>query len=87
MLLGEILEYQIGKNTIFHIKKVIFFETTKFAVSAWSIDQKTPENPQNLVKRGQKFNIFGKSTLLNRGFSLKSRFYRIEIVRQALLLS
>ena len=50
VLLGEILGNQIGKNAIFHIKKVSFYKTTEFAVSAWSIDQKT-SNPQNLVKQ------------------------------------
>ena len=44
VLLGEIFGNQIGKNAIFHIKKSPFYKTT----DAWSIDQKTPENPQNL---------------------------------------
>ena len=61
VLLGEILGNQIGKNAIFHIEKVSFcFKTTEFAVSAWSIDQKTPENPQNLVKKRAKIENFWK---------------------------
>ena len=50
VLLGEILGNQIGKNAILHIKKVSFIKKQEFAVSARSIDQKTPENPPNLVK-------------------------------------
>ena len=60
VLLGEILGNQIGKNAIFHIKKSPFYKTTEFAVSAWSIDQKTPENPQNLVKKRAKIQYFWK---------------------------
>ena len=60
---------KLVKIQYFTFKKSVFFKTAKFAVSAWSIDQKTPENPQNLVKKGQKCNIFWKSTLLYRGFS------------------
>ena len=49
VLLGEILGNQIGKNAIFQVKKVFFFyQTIKFAVSAWTSDQKTPENPKKL---------------------------------------
>ena len=52
VLLGEIIGNQIGKNAIFYVKKgLLFLQTTKFAVSAWIFDQKTPENPQNMVKK------------------------------------
>ena len=61
VLLGEILGNQIAKNAIFHIKKSSFFyKTTEFAVSAWSIDQKTSENPQSLVKKRAKIQYFRK---------------------------
>lgn len=60
VLLGEILGNQIGKNAIFHIKKSPFYKTTEFAVSAWRIDQKTPENPQKLVKMRLEIQYFWK---------------------------
>ena len=42
VLMGEMLGNQIGKNAIFHVKKVFFFyQTKKFVVSAW-------------LKKGQK---------------------------------
>ena len=66
VLLDEILGNQMGKNAIFHVKKIFFFyQTTKIAVSAWKFDQKTSENFIFI----EKFNIFGKFTLLYRGFS------------------
>ena len=52
VLLGEIIGNQIGKNAIFYVKKgLLFLQTTKFAVSAWIYDQKTPEHPQNRVSK------------------------------------
>ena len=60
MLLGGIIGNQIGKIAISQLKSLFFFKTTEFAVSAWSIEQKTPENPQNLVKKRAKIQYFWK---------------------------
>ena len=61
VLLGEIIGNQIGKNAIFYVKKrSSFLQTTKFAVSAWIFDQKTPENPQKMVKKRVKIQYFWK---------------------------
>ena len=52
VLLGEILRNLIGKNAIFHVKRsLLFYQTTKFAVSAWIFDQNTPENSKKWSKR------------------------------------
>ena len=53
------LAIKLVKIQYFTFKKGPFYKTREFAVFAWGIDQKTPENPQNLVKKGQNFNIFG----------------------------
>ena len=42
------------------LKKVFFLQTTKFAVSAWIFDQKTPENPQKMVKKRVEIQYFWK---------------------------
>ena len=54
----------IGKDAIFHIKKSIFFTKQQSLQSAWSIDQKPPENPQNLGKKRAKNFVTSKSFLL-----------------------
>ena len=61
VLLGKILGNQNGKSAIFYIKSIfIFYKTTEFAVSTWTINQKTQENPQNLVKKRAKIQYFWK---------------------------
>ena len=61
VLLGEIIGSQIGKNPIFYVEKgLLFLQTTKFAVSAWIFDQKTPENTQKMVKKRVKIQYFWK---------------------------
>ena len=65
---------KVVKIPHFIIKKSVFFKTTKFAVSAWSIDQKTPENPPNLVKKRAKIQYFWKIHSLKQGFLLNRGF-------------
>ena len=61
VLLGEIIGNQIGKNAIFYVKKgLLFLQTTKFAVSAWIYDQKTPENHPKMVKNRVEIQYFWK---------------------------
>ena len=48
----------IGKDAIFHIKKSIFFTKQQSLQSAWSIDQKTPKNPQKFGQKEGKNLIF-----------------------------
>ena len=86
MLLGEILGNQIGKMQYFTLKESLFYKTTEFAVSAWSIDQKLQKIPKIWSKTGQKFNIFKQFTLLNRDFSYIEVFSIVKIVCKALLL-
>ena len=70
VLLGEKLGNQIGKNAIFHIKKVSFFTKQQSLQSLHGVlTKKLQKIPKIWSKRGQKFNIFGKFILLNRGFS------------------
>ena len=70
VLLGEILGNQIGKNAIFHMKKSLFFTKQQSLQSLHGVlTKKLQKIPKIWSKRGQKFNIFGKFTLLNRGFS------------------
>ena len=57
VLLVKYLEIKLVKMQYFTLKNL---KTTEFAVSAWSIDQKTPENPQNLVKKRAKIQYFWK---------------------------
>ena len=60
MLLGEIIGNQIGKKASFMLKDLLSLQTTKFAVSAWIFDQKTPENPQKMVKKRVEIQYFWK---------------------------
>ena len=56
------------------LKKVFFLQTTKFAVSAWIFDQKTPENPQKMVKKRVEIQYFWKIHSLKLGFLLNRGF-------------
>ena len=61
VLLCKIIGNQIGKNAIFYVKKgLLFLQTTKFAVSAWIFDQKTPENPKKMVTKRVEIQYFWK---------------------------
>ena len=54
----------IGKNAIFHVKRsLLFYQTTKFAVSAWIFDQKTPENPKKWLKNMVEIHLFLENSL------------------------
>ena len=71
VLLGEIFGNQIGKNAIFPVKKVSFLTKQQSLQSLHRFLTKiTPQNPpKNGPKRGEKFDIFEKFTLSDRGFS------------------
>ena len=56
------------------LKRLTFLQTTKFAVSAWIFDQKTPENPQKMVKKRAKIQYFWKIHSLKSGFLLNQDF-------------
>ena len=65
-----VLGDQMGKNAIFHIQKVSFFTKQQSLQSLHGVlTKKLQKIPKIWSKRGQKFNIFGKFILLNRGFS------------------
>jgi len=46
---------------MFHIKNSLsFLPNKRLAVSAWSFDQKTSKNPENMVKKRVKIQYFWK---------------------------
>ena len=75
VLLGEILGNLIGKNAIFHVKRsLLFYQTTKFAVSGYIFDQKDSRKSKKMIKKMVeiqyiwKFHSLKWGFLLNRGF-------------------
>ena len=60
VLLGEILENQISKSAIFHIKS-FFYKTTEF--SAWTIDQKNSRKSPKFDQKEGRNSIFSENSL------------------------
>ena len=61
VLLGEIIGNQIGKNAIFYVKKGLLFYKQPILQSLHGfLTKKLRKISKKWLKRGQKFNIFGK---------------------------